>query len=327
MTDYKRWKHGSVVYPLTDDTSNTLLFDADPALYYAIELFTEVIKVSVGDRLLSQSALHGYAFPSAVEKTIHYEPTPFLLADEIVFPLFCLYRSEEQWEHHTASFEKDSSVWEWAYVLPPMEPAAIAAIHPILRSVSVAVSKFAMRSFNPDVADGNTLRDLSGIMKMHAGPVRYGTFEPAEGERKWWRALMGKLFVQEKSDFVLEDLKTFEGANISAPIDTPDGVTDAVVDAMSHLPPIIERINPASGTKAGGTPFEVLGTRMRPGTTLRVLVGGAYASNVVVTNPTRAVGVTPEHDASPTFAADVQVIDDQDNESNVLEGAFTFTTP
>lgn len=327
----QRWKHGGVEYPLTSATTNSLLRDADPAVYYALDLFATVIREYVGDRLLAQAALEGLRFPSAVERTLHFEPSPFLQAHDMVFPVLALYRTEEGWDQHTVSFEKDTSTWTWCYVLPPLTPRQIEQLNPILRSVAVVMSTFGMQSFDPSWEAGATLRDKSGIQKMIAGPVRYLDIEMLDGgQDQWWRAVSGKLIVQERSALVTDALDTFEGANVTLDMDPTESggnVVEEFVEARSYPAPVITAILPDSGSKVGSVPFTVQGTGFRPGTPAKVLIGGSYASSVVVASPFAVTGLTPEHEASPTYAADVQVIDADGNASNVLDGAYTFTTP
>lgn len=324
----KKFKVGGVTYPLTAATTNSLLRDGDPALYYALQLFEAVIEEYIGARLLAEAALVKLNFPSAVERAIHYEPSPHLQAHDMVFPLFALYRSEETWERETVSFEKATSVWSWAYVLPPMTPRQIEKLDPILHNVASIVSITAMQSFDPNWEDGKTLRDLAGIQKMVAGPVSYAALEMLDGDQnQWWRAVQGKVFVQERTDIVLDDLDVFDGANLKVDLDVPEGKVEAFVEADTYLPPVISQILPASGTKDGSAYFEIIGTGFRVGTPAKVLIGGAYASSVVVASPFKVTGLTPEHEAHPTYAADVQVIDQDGQASNVLAGAYTFTTP
>lgn len=329
MPQVSRWKVGGVEYPLTSTTTNALLRDADPALHFAIELFTSVLNTYVKPRLLAQAALENLNFPSAVEKSLHFEPTPFLLSDQLVFPLFCLYRTEEQWSELTGAHDKNTSTWEWAYVLPPMTPRQIEQLHPILRTVAVTISTFAQQSFDPDYESGATLRDLAGIQRMTAGPVRYGNFEAVEGVDKWWRAVTGRLLVQERNEIVVDAFARFEGVDNDIDFTSSDGTQiTAFVEIDTPPPLVITDINPKTGTKAGGQVVEIDGTGFQPGGQIpRVLVGGAYASSVVVVHPTRLRCLTPEHDAYPTFAADVQVIGPDGAESNVLEAVYTFTTP
>lgn len=324
----RKWTHGGVEYPVTDATSESFLKVADPALYYAIELFSAVIEEYAGPALLARAAVEDLRFPSAIARTIHYEPSPFLLSDDLQFPLFCLYRSEEAWDRQSMSADKDDSIWTWAYVLPPLTPRQIEKLNPALRMISVVVSSFAMQSFDPHWEGGKTLRDLAGIAKMTAGPVRYMDFEKLEGgQGEWWRAVTGRIFVQERNGIVLEDLDVFDGANIDVDLDTPEGKIEQFVEVDSHLAPVLDRIEPSSGSKAGGVPFRIVGTGFRVGTPIKVLIGGSYASSVRVASPFEVTGLTPEHAAHPTFAADVQVIDLDGQPSNVLEGAYTFTTP
>lgn len=324
----KRFKHGGVEYPLKAETTNTLLKDSDPAIHYALDLLATVIDEYIGERLLAQAALEGFNLPSAVETRIHYEPSPFLQSHEMVFPIFALYRSESAWDSHTVTFDKDTSIWSWAYILPPLTPRQIDKLNPILRSVEVVVSTFASHSHSYLWEDGKTLRDMSGIMKMMAGPARFADFEKIDGgQDEWWRAITGKLFVQERADIVFEDLDVFEGVNATLDLDDPGGAVESFLETKSYRPPVISQILPDSGTKGGAAYFEIIGTGFRPGTPAKVLIGGSYASAVYIASPFKITGLTPAHDAHPTFAADVQVFDADGQASNVLTGAYTFTTP
>lgn len=323
----KIFGHGAVSYPLTDSTANSLLQDADPAIHYAIELFEFALNTFVKPRLLAQAVLEDLNFPSAVEKSIHFEPTPFLLSDQLVFPLFCLYRTEDGWDEHTIAFHKDASTWEWAWILPPLTLHQVEKLDPIRRAVAVTISTFANQSFDPRFEEGKTLRELSGIQKMRAGKVRYGAFEQIDVQEKWWRAVTGQLFVLER-DYLPDDaFGFFTGGNTDIDLTTHDGdKVEAFVEVDTTLPPVLDTFAPISGTKAGGTPFLLTGTGFRLGTTPRVLIGGAYASNVYVASAFQITGITPEHEASPNFTADVQVIAADGQESNILEDAFTFVT-
>lgn len=330
MSTVDSWRHGGVTYPLTASTDNSLLQDADPALYYAIDLFRTVLEKYVAPRLLAQAALEDLRFPTAVARTLHYDPTPYLLADEIdVFPLFCLYRVEENWDQHTVSFDKATSTWEWVYLLPPLTPRQIEQLQPILRTVGVVISTFAMQSFDPSFNAGATLRDVSGVQRMMAGPVKYGNFERvAEGQDKWWRAVTGRLMVSERSAIEPTAFEVFEGTNIIVDHKASDGtVVEECISIETHGSPVVTAIGPTSGPTTGNTAVAITGSGFRVGTTPKVLIGGAFASNVVVASATRIDALTPEHEAYPTFAADVVVIGADEQVSEPLEAAFTFISP
>lgn len=327
----RRFRHGGVTYPITASTANTLIEDADPALYFASQLFTFALKRYVGPRLIAEAKkIDGLRIPSAVESTIEYEPSPFVLGEQIEFPIFCLYRVEDEWSRVSASHVKSVSTWEWAYVLPPLTPRGIKAVQPILRSVAATIAALTFASFDPDFEGGATLRDLSGLMSIKPGPARYGDFERLEGEaQKWWRAVTGQLIVEERNDFVLEDEEMFDGADITIDLAKKHAETvEAFLEARTDPPPVVESIGPIEGTKAGGTPFRIVGRNFVPGSRPRVLIGGAAADSVVVTHATEIVGLAPPTEsANPTFDADVQIIAADGQLSNVLAGAFRYTTP
>ncbi len=330
MPQLATWKHGGVTYPLEPSTANSLLRDADPAIYYAAALFESTINTYVGPRLLTQAAREGLTFPSAVGRVLHFEPSPFLLSGDMQFPLFCLYRTEETWVELNAASHKSASVWEWAYVLPPMTPREIEQLSAILYSVGVVVSTVANQSCDPDYENGKTLRELSGIQKMQATSVRYGGFEAVDGEMdKWWRAVTGKLLVMERDELAEGALQPYEGASINIDSVTHDGsVEEDVVELDIGASPVIDDVQPRAGTKAGGTPVEIFGRNFRLGTTPLVTFGGAYASSVRVTHPRRITCLTPEYAAAqPSLAVDVQIIAADGQPSEAASAAFTFTAP
>lgn len=328
MPALKKFKLGGVTYPLKTSTDNALIEDADPALHHALALFTFALKKYVGPRLIAEAKkVDALKLPSAVEASIAYEPSPFVLAADIVFPIFCMYRIEEEWQRQLPSHVRSISTWEWAYVLPPLTPAGIKAVQPILRSVAVTMAMFAFSSFDPAFEGGKTLRALAGIDSIKPGPTRYGDFEKLEGEgSKWWRAVTGQLIVEERDEFVVSEMDYFEGVDITLDLagTNVETVADFIVLAGQKAP-VIETIGPIEGAAAGGTPFEIYGQNFKPGSQVVVIIGGAYADNVVVVHETKLIGRTPPGTASMDGTGrDVQIVAADGQLSNVLAGAYRF---
>lgn len=331
----RRWRHGGVEYPLTADLTDDFLKVADPAIYYALEMFEHAIVTYAGDAFLARARAVGFSFPAAVRRKLHYEPTPNLLASEMEFPLLCLWRSKEQWTEKTIAFNQDASVWQWAYVLPPMTPHQVDKLNPIFRAISVIVNSFAAQSFDDeqgedDFEGGKTLRDLSGIQKMNPGTTDHSQFEPIDENGKWWKAVTGQLMVSERASIVEEAFPEFKGVNVHLDETSADGIAQIpdFVEVSSPDPITISEVSPSTGSKAGGELVYITGESFpTSGEAPFVLIGGAYASSVVVLHPTRLQCLTPQVEAYPTLAADVQVIGASGQESNVLEAAYTFTTP
>ena len=331
MPALRKFQLGDVVYPLTDSTAKSLIEDADPALHYALQLYTFALKRYVGPRLIAEAKkVDDIKIPSAVEASIAYEPSPFVLSNDIEFPIFCLYRVETEWQLITKGHVKSVSTWEWAYVLPPLTPAGIKALQPILWSVAATMAMFTFYSFDPSFEQGKTLRDLSGLMSIKPGPTRFGDFEKLEGEaKKWWRAVTGQLIVEERDELVISEAELFEGADIT--LDIAGKGVETVPDFLTVRTwpaPVIETIGPTSGSASGGTAFEIYGRNFRPGTLMRVIIGGAFADNVVVVHDTKLVGLAPPGGVSfDGVGADVQVVGADGQLSNVLAGGFRFLNP
>lgn len=331
----RRWRHGGVEYPLAVVPEDDFLKVTDPAIYYALELFEQAIITYAGEAFLARAKAAGFNFPLAVRRKLHFEPTPSLLAEHMEFPLLCVWRSREQWTEKTISAQQDAAVWQWAFVLPPMTPHQVEKLNPIFRAISVIVCSFAAASYDDeagtgDYAEGRTLRDLSGIQKMNPGPTSYENFEPIDGNGKWWKAVTGQLLVSERSSIVEEAFPVAEGVNFHVDLTEADGVTkvEDFVEVSTPDPLSISDVSPATGSKAGGELLFVEGKGFpTSGEAPFVIVGGAYASSVVVLHPTRLQCITPQVEAYPTLAADVQVIGAGGQESNVLAAAYTFTTP
>lgn len=86
-------------------------------------------------------------------------------------------------------------------------------------------------------------------------------------------------------------------------------------------PPTLTSIDPTSGSTEGGTAVTLTGTDFVEGAT--VTFGGQAATDVIVASDTSITCVTPAHAAG---AVDVVVTND-DEQSDTLEGAYTYVEP
>ena len=93
MADFGTFQYGGTAYPLTASTANSLLRDADPSLYYALDYFAAMITQHVGARLIAESAGFSSPITAAVVQVAPMDPAPYLLQQQFKFPLLSVSRS------------------------------------------------------------------------------------------------------------------------------------------------------------------------------------------------------------------------------------------
>ena len=110
MADYGKFKVGNVIYPLTADTTNSLLQDSDPTLFYIIDFIRTVLQTYVGERWKSEidkinSEKGGIPINDGyvVATTYPYDPKRFYLQNKPVFPILAIYEIDSETELKTLS--------------------------------------------------------------------------------------------------------------------------------------------------------------------------------------------------------------------------------
>jgi hypothetical protein len=326
--EHGAFKVGAVEFPLTESTTNSLLQDADPALYHSALLLASALETYVGDRLLAQAAMIGLNLQGAVVKTVSLDPVEFLLHDQFKFPLFCLYRTKDTWSDLAQVGSKSASTWNFSYVLPPLNPTQQLALHPILRAVSVTLRRTVTMGWDPSYNDGEKVWDTYGVQKARLTEATYGGIEKMVGDAgQFYRSLTGTIVVEEREVPLPSAFRTFTGVNADLDVGDGDGtLIESFVEFETASAPTIVSVNPATGSSDGGETVIIEGTGFRVGTRPSVLFDGASADAVEVLSSTAIQCVTPAHNAFPSFAADVMVVA-TDGHTATLADAFTFEAP
>src|SRR5579872_7429478 len=100
------FKWGGVVYPLTSATTNALLQDADPAIFYALDFYASMLQQYLGARWSAECtrANRSDIGANVVQSKVPYDPSDYLTTEQLSFPLLAVYR--------TRSTEAEQSV-QW----------------------------------------------------------------------------------------------------------------------------------------------------------------------------------------------------------------------
>lgn len=330
------FEYGTVNFPLDADSANSLLRDADPAVYYALELFASVINTHIGARLVAEAQAAGATdITSAVAEAVPVNPEQFLTEEHFKFPLLTLHRESTTFKYVT---QKRLAIHKLkcAYVLPPLRAAQAERLLPVLHAVSLVLDQKCADGrddeYTPSLPLGSPgefvwTKSRAGVAKAVVTDASTGAFGLSSD--LFFPAVMLSVEMWDLSGVDANDgtFDVFEGADGTINLrDSTGTLYEPMVEVSTEIGPSLSDISPASGTSAGGTSVTITGLRFKPDTRPVVLFDGAAADGVTVVDATTITCRTPPHAAFPSFTADLVVIA-ADGQVAVLEQAFTFNTP
>ena len=131
------FKWGGVTYPLPAATTNSLLQDADPAIFYALDYWAAMIQQYVGARWAAECINAGRAdiAQSVVQSRWPYDPAPYLNQEQVAFPALAAYRIRSLVTDQSEQWERTDWVWGVDFVLPPNTAGQVERLNPILPAI------------------------------------------------------------------------------------------------------------------------------------------------------------------------------------------------
>lgn len=335
MGDFDTFKYGNASYPLDDASTNSLLRDADPALFYLLDFLSFSLTTHLEDRLLAEvAAVDQVNVAAAVASSVPFDPGPFLKQVQFKFPLLAAYRKSSTFQETSNAKERETSTIDVLYILPPMPADGMERIYPVINAAK-AVIKNAIETgihsayIAPDEAVAITVsvwsETYANITEIKAKTAAFGAFENTEG--LFFPALSMAIELREESAIDESDLEVFAGATIHEDLTDNEGgtvIADVVVVQTNHPDPTCTLAAPSSGSKAGGTAVTLTCTGLITGAPTTVFFGGEEASSVVVVSATSITCVTPPFTTfGATELVDVYVVND--GRTATLDDGFTFS--
>jgi hypothetical protein len=173
------FKVGGIIFPLTAATTNSLLQDADPTLYYALDYFAGVLQIHLGARWAAEATLAGRAdlASSIVAYKIPFDPAPYLTEEQLKFPLLSLFTVREDIQDKTNVFSNTNAVWSLNFLLPPLRGEQAERLMPILRVVPKVILNRLRMGWDPNYNAGQLPWALSKGMAFEILSVSYGSYE------------------------------------------------------------------------------------------------------------------------------------------------------
>ncbi len=324
MADYANFKVAGTSLPLPNPGVNTLLRDADPAIFFALDFWAFVITTYVGPRLMTAVAGTTANIQYPVAQKYPYNPTPEMFETQIGFPLLAVYRKRTTYARKTAGWQDDVCTFELVYVLPPLSASQCEQILPIMRDVEMTITRKTTQGFDPAYTPpGGTLGQqpwtlsLAGLERIEFTDGEHGAFE-GTGNMYFPCLRMRGSFVER--DMYVPAATKFAGGDITATLVASDGTAISNFDqASTQQAPTLTSLGVTSGTQNGGTTVGVTGTLFLNGA--RVLFGSTPATGVVWNSATSLTCVTPA--VSGTGVVSVSVLN-PDGQSVVKPTAYTF---
>lgn len=189
MADYGDFKRGGVAFPLTASTANSLLRDADPALFYALDYFAAMIRHHVGDRLMAAVALTDAPIASPVAMLSPIDPVPYLTEAQFKFPLLAVYRLETEFTMHTVTWRKDECRFGAAYILPPLTAGQAVILLPILNAIKAVIDDRTQMGHDPAYTPpGGNPDDVvwsapfAGVQAINIKKATFGAYAGIKGD-------------------------------------------------------------------------------------------------------------------------------------------------
>ena len=319
--DYGAFQNAGAVYPLDPDSVNSLLRDADPALFFGLDFWSFLITHYLGDRLIAAAKRANFAgLEAAVAQRYPWEPDLELAGNQFKFPLLAVWRKTAQHKRTTVGWESDRGTFDLLYALPPLTAGQAEQLLPILHAIAAVIRHGTTQSFDPAYTPpGGNLGD-SPWDKTFAGIAEFGFDEstfgllPGTGNLKFPALIMSGYTLER--DFRLPG-QTFDGADLTVALGGTAG--PVIAQVSTHQPPAIVSVAPSSGAVAGGTVVTIRGTGFTAGAT--ALFGTAQVLATVSSDGTTVTCASPP--GQQLGAVDVTVID-VDGQTVTASGAFTY---
>lgn len=222
MVDFATFQHGGALYPLPAALTNSLLEDADPAIYNVLAYFKSVLTTYMGERLIAEATACGAPITAAVKMSTPIDPSIYELEEQFKFPLLAIYRKNEKFLWKTYSYMHDESVWGIEYILPPLTAGQAERINPILRSIGTILLSRIENMFDPSYNSGEAIWASAGVESVDLDTAEYGGYFKGNLFFPSWK---GVLKVKERDMVIPDAFEDFTGIEADVDVKAADGTT------------------------------------------------------------------------------------------------------
>jgi hypothetical protein len=223
MSENTYFQDGYVESPITSSTANSLLQDADPAIYYMLDYFKAVIELHCQARWNAEVALCNRTdlVNKMVASTFSSDPSFYMTDDQLALPLLAVYRKSAEFEQMTAVFDHTITKAEVLYVLPPLTPAQADRLLPMLKHVVGVIRDRAMEGFDSAYNSGAKVWQLAGIESMSIDNCTFDNMQSADGSI-FLPTVTVNMTIKEAKGIVSGNFETLAGIDAQIDKTTPE---------------------------------------------------------------------------------------------------------
>lgn len=238
MADYGTFKVGNVVYPLTNDITNSLLQDANPAVFHALSYFTSMLNIHMGARW--DAVVDAAGLDELIGKVVAYnlpfDPIVSMRESQIKFPLLALWESESETSEKTFSWYQTVGTWRLTYSLPSLTSAQTEQIYPFLKAARDIIIDRSEQGYDPNYNNNQQIWSdgYGGVAKVKVLNSKFSNLQvqsPAGtsgSTNLYLPTLMITFEVTYRENFDNTSLETLDGADLTQQLDAVDFIEQKI---------------------------------------------------------------------------------------------------
>lgn len=245
------WFYGGVEYPLSAASANSLLQDADPAIFYALDFYQWVLQQYLGARWATACAGANYrgsdtnVITKMTNMAVGYNPVSELVSMQAALPLLALYRVSSTSGYKTVMKSEEQNIWEMVHVLPPMDASQLEVLLSIQHAMYAVIDNRTEWGMDPAYTPpggqlGQQVWQLARIEEIQCQSARFELYGEVGGMPM--PVLIVKFNVKEMQGRYL-GFPPFQGA--AATIGNFDQVTQTTINDISDVDtwiPVVQTI-------------------------------------------------------------------------------------
>lgn len=234
------FKWGALVLPLDDGVASgySLLRDADPAVFWALDFWAAVLQLDLGARWSVAATAAGLTSVAAniVQGKVPFDPGPYLTSDQFKFPLLAVYRKSSKAKDQSEQWERTDDVWGVDFVLPTLTPAQAEQLLPALNAAKAVLVHRTTEGHHADYLAGAEVWDSDHAGVMEIGFTSFSIGDWKLSDRLSFPTLHAEVAVSEMQGVPSGAFEALAGTDTEIALEHTDGDVRHVADVETPDP-------------------------------------------------------------------------------------------